>query len=405
MLRGKTIVLGVAGGIAAFKAASVASALTKKGADVHVIMTESAQKFIAPLTFQSLTKNPVYTDTFTEPDPSELAHIALADKADLILVAPATANLIGKVAGGIADDMLTTTIMATQAPVMFALAMNVNMLNNKIVQSNLTSLSDLGYRFVDSNEGYLACGWTGKGRLAEPDEIVARAEELFAGGKIPKDLAGLRVMISAGGNVEPLDPVRLITNRSTGKMGYALAEAAVARGARVVLITGPTQLPPIPGVEKTIEVETGLDMHREVLGRLPEMDVFISAAAVSDYRPKEVLAHKLKKQEGPLLIEFVRNPDILKEAGERKREDQVVVGFAAETENVLENARAKLLRKNADLFVANDVSRKDAGFGADTNVVTIIGRDGGEEELPLMKKIEVAHRILHRIADLRRERA
>lgn len=409
MLQGKRIVLGVSGGIAAFKAASVASALSKKGADVHVIMTESAQKFITPLTFQSLTKHPVLTDIFTEPDPSELAHIALADRADLIVVAPTTANLVGKVAHGIADDMLTTTIMATKAPVLFALAMNVNMFENPIVQDNIEYLQRKGYRFAEPQEGLLACGWTGKGRLMEPEDLVAYIEEFFANAAVDTasakstDLAGVRMLITAGANVEALDPVRLVTNRATGRMGYAVAEAAVARGADVTLVTGPTHLKLPDGLAALEQVETGVEMYEAVMKHFAATDVFIGAAAVSDYRPKVRFEHKLKKTDGPLLVEFVRNPDILATCGEQRAPHQVLIGFAAETENVLENARGKLVRKQADLFVANDVSLDGAGFGVDTNIVTFVGHEG-EEPLPKLSKREVADRILDKMLTLREGR-
>ncbi|KEO81958.1 bifunctional phosphopantothenoylcysteine decarboxylase/phosphopantothenate--cysteine ligase CoaBC [Tumebacillus flagellatus] len=407
MLKGKTIVLGVSGGIAAFKAASVASALTKKGADVHVIMTESAQMFITPLTFQSLTKNPVLTDIFTEPDPSELAHIALADKADLILVAPTTANLVGKVAHGLADDMLSTTIMASKAPVLFALAMNVNMFENPIVQENVAYLQQKGYHFAEPQEGLLACGWTGKGRLMEPEDLVAFVEDFFAkrGGVVAarQDLAGLRLLITAGTNVEALDPVRLVTNRATGKMGYAVAEAAVTRGADVTLVSGPTNLELPKGLTHVERVNTGLEMYEAVMKHFALADVYIGAAAVSDYRPKETFKQKLKKTDGPLLVEFVRNPDIIATCGEKRAPHQVLIGFAAETENVLENARGKLIRKNCDLFVANDVSKEGAGFGVDTNIVTFVGHDG-DEPLPMLPKIEVANRILDKMLSLREGR-
>jgi phosphopantothenoylcysteine decarboxylase/phosphopantothenate--cysteine ligase len=399
LIKGKTIVLGVAGGIAAFKAASLASALTKAGANVHVIMTESAQKFITPLTFQSLTKKPVHIDTFTEPDPSELAHISLADKADLIVVAPTTANVIGKVANGIADDMLTTTIMASTAPVLFALAMNVNMYNNPIVQENIKYLREKGYLFAEPAEGYLACGWTGKGRLMEPEEIAAWVGNFFAEQKKLKDYAGIRLLVTAGRNIEPLDPVRYVTNRSTGKMGYAIAEAAARRGAVVTLVTGPSELRPPEGV-KTIHVQTGLEMYEAVMAHVSEQDVIIGAAAVADYRPKQRYEQKLKKKDGPLVIEFERNPDILLEVGKQKRAGQLLVGFAAETENVLENARGKLKRKRADLFVANDVSQAGAGFGTDTNIVTLVDREG-EIPLPLLTKREVADKILDHVLKLR----
>lgn len=413
MWQGKTIVLGVSGGIAAFKAASLASALSKKGADVHVIMTESARQFITPLTFQSLTKHPVVTDIFTEPDPSELAHIALADKADLIVIAPTTANVIGKVAHGIADDMLTTTIMASKAPVLFALAMNVNMYDNPIVQDNIEYLRGKGYLFAEPAEGLLACGWTGKGRLMEPEDLVAYIESLFANGTVgasqaraaqpPQDLSGVRLLVTAGSTIEPLDPVRYFTNRSTGKMGYAIAEAAQMRGAHVTLVTGPSKVPVPAGVE-SVKVETAIEMYDTVMARLDNQELVIGTAAVADYRPKVRHAQKVKKQDGPLIVEFVRNPDILMEVGKRKQANQLVVGFAAETENVLQNARGKLEKKNADMIVANDVSREDAGFGVDTNVVTFVLPEG-DEHLPLMTKREVADRLLDRILQVRAERS
>ncbi|WP_236588238.1 bifunctional phosphopantothenoylcysteine decarboxylase/phosphopantothenate--cysteine ligase CoaBC [Tumebacillus amylolyticus] len=406
MLKGKSIVLGVSGGIAAFKAASVASALTKKGAQVHVIMTESAQKFITPLTFQSLTKHPVVTDIFIEPDPSELAHIALADQADLIVVAPTTANVIGKVAHGISDDMLTTTIMASKAPVLFALAMNVNMFENPIVQENVEYLQSKGYLFAEPQEGLLACGWTGKGRLMEPEDLVAYIEGFFAQGSVEsgkKDLLGLRLLITAGTNVEALDPVRLVTNRATGRMGYAVAEAAVARGAEVTLVTGPTQLDLPTGLAAVERINTGLEMYEAVMKHFSESDVYIGAAAVSDYRPKETHKQKLKKSDGPLLVEFVRNPDIIATCGEKRAPHQVLIGFAAETENVLENARGKLIRKKCDLFVANDVTQQGAGFGVDTNIVTFVSHEG-DESLPMLPKSEVANRILDKMLQLREGR-
>lgn len=403
MLQGKTIVLGVSGGIAAFKAASLASLLSKAGADVHVIMTESAQKFITPLTFQSLTKHPVLTDIFTEPDPSELAHIALADKADLIVIAPTTANVLGKVANGIADDMLTTTIMATKAPVLFAMAMNVNMYENPIVQDNIDYLRSKGYLFAEPAEGYLACGWTGRGRLMEPEDIGAWIQDFFSGQEHKQDLLGMKLLITAGANRESLDPVRYFTNRSTGKMGYALAEAAAKRGADVTLVSGPSHIKPYPGIAHVITAETALEMYDAVLSRLPELDTVIGAAAVADYRPKETHTQKIKKKDGPLVIEFVRNPDILQAVGEQKRPDQVLVGFAAETENVLANAQGKLLRKKADLFVANDISQEGAGFGVDTNIATILSHDG-EEALPLLSKLELSDRILDRVRDLWQQR-
>jgi phosphopantothenoylcysteine decarboxylase / phosphopantothenate---cysteine ligase len=338
MLKGKTIVLGVAGGIAAFKAASLASALTKAGASVHVIMTASAQKFITPLTFQSLTKHPVLTDTFTEPDPSELAHIALADKADLIVVAPTTANVIGKVAGGIADDMLTTTIMATLAPVLFAVAMNVNMYNNPIVQDNILYLQGQGYHFAEPAEGYLACGWTGKGRLMEPEDIVRYIEAFFAAReRRMNDLGGQRVLVTAGRTAEPVDLVTVQHGKdvSIDKVGHYLAERASARGAQVTFVVGTSEEKTPEGIE-ALHVERAQDMQDAVLSRLEDADVLLSAARVSDYRPVlQTQTEGAGQTAVTLLVEYVRNPDVLRSAEVRKREGQVLVGLQPGTDGTV----------------------------------------------------------------------
>jgi phosphopantothenoylcysteine decarboxylase/phosphopantothenate--cysteine ligase len=397
---GKVIVVGVSGGIAAFKTVSLCSALVKAGAEVHVIMTESAVKFVTPLTFQSIVKNPVIIDIFSEPNPAEISHISLADKADLMVIAPATANIIGKVANGIADDMLTTTLLATKAPVLFAPAMNVNMYANPAVQRNLQTLREYGYRVLEPNEGLLACGWQGKGRLPEPEELFTVIAQMF---QTKRDLEGVSVLVTAGATREAIDPVRYMTNRSTGKMGYALAEAAARRGASVTLVTGAHGLPVPPGVT-AVPVESALEMYEAVMERLPDQDVIIKAAAVADYRPKDVSYQKLKKGEGTLTVEFVRNPDIALEIGKRKRPGQILVCFAAETERLEEYAREKLRKKNADLIVANDVSQKDAGFGADTNRVMFITPNSAPQSLPLLPKLDVAHRILDEIVKLRAER-
>jgi len=400
-LAGKTVVLGVAGGIAAYKAAALTSKLTQAGAAVHVILTESARKFVQPLTFQALSHLPVHTDQFEEPDPAVIAHIDLADRADLVLVAPATANIIGKLANGIADDMLTTTLLATKAPVMIAPAMNVNMYQHPAVQANMKRLASFGCRFIEPGEGLLACGWIGKGRLAEPEEIVMAVERFFAESAHQEahgqDLAGKRVLITAGPTREKIDPVRYISNHSTGKMGYALAEAARDRGADVVLITGPTALPKPAGVA-IVSVESVQEMFDAVMERLPWADIVIKSAAVSDYRPKAVSPHKMKKQEGDLVLALEKAPDILQTIGQRKT-TQYVVGFAAETQELIRHAREKLERKHVDMIVANDVLAEGAGMGTDTNIVTILTRDGTMIQLDKMSKREVADQIFTHILD------
>jgi phosphopantothenoylcysteine decarboxylase/phosphopantothenate--cysteine ligase len=393
-MREWTVIIGVSGGIAAYKAASLCSALVKQGIRVQVIMTEGATRFVAPLTFQSITRNRVVVDVFEEFNPREIQHIALADAADLLVVAPATANVIGKVAHGIADDLLTTTIMATTAPVLFAPAMNVHMYENPIVQENLRALRRHGYWIADPGEGPLACGYTGKGRLAEPEELVEMVTAIL---HRKNDLAGKRFLVTAGATREKLDPVRFFSNRSTGKMGYAIAEMAVRRGAEVTLITGPTELPAPPSV-RVVDVETALEMRDAVLEHLAWADALVMTAAVADYRPKVVSPTKIKKSDGPVTVEFVRNPDILQEVREHRRKDQWIVGFAAETDQVEENARAKLQRKGLDMIVANDVSQPRAGFASDTNVVSIFEKDGTTTKIGLASKREIADRILDRIA-------
>jgi phosphopantothenoylcysteine decarboxylase/phosphopantothenate--cysteine ligase len=396
-LQGKRIVLGVTGGIAAYKAAALTSKLTQAGAAVDVILTQSALQFIQPLTFQALSHRPVYTDMFQEPDPSVIAHIELADKADLVLIAPATANIIGKMANGIADDMLTTTVLATKAPVMLAPAMNVNMYAHPAVTANLQRLSQYGYRFIEPGEGLLACGWVGKGRLAEPEEIVDAVVRFFSEQtQNVQDLRGKRVLVTAGPTREKIDPVRYISNHSSGKMGYALAEAARDRGAEVVLVSGPTALPRPAGVA-FVSVESVQEMYDAVMQYLPQSDIVVKAAAVSDYRPKTVHAHKLKKSGGTLHLELDKAPDILQAVGERKKADQFVVGFAAETQEVLAHAKDKLERKNLDMIVANDVLLEGAGMGSDTNIVTLLTRDGDQLALDIGSKREVADKIFDAI--------
>ncbi|GAB7388080.1 bifunctional phosphopantothenoylcysteine decarboxylase/phosphopantothenate--cysteine ligase CoaBC [Bacillaceae bacterium] len=396
---GKTIVLGVTGGIAAYKAAALCSSLTQKGADVRVIMTRSACEFVQPLTFQALSRHPVYVETFEEKDPSVIAHIDLADSADLIVIAPATANVIGKLANGIADDMLTTTVLAARAPVMIAPAMNVHMYRHPAVEANIRQLQAWGVRFIEPGEGPLACGYVGKGRLAEPEEIVAAIEAFF---RERQDLSGFRFLVTAGATREKLDPVRYFTNRSTGKMGYAIARAAAERGADVTLVSGKTSLTPPAGV-KLVEVESAQEMFEAVLSRMDEADVIVKAAAVADYRPAVVYEQKLKKKEGTLTVEMERTPDILQTLGERKTR-QFLVGFAAETENVEEHARSKLLRKNLDLIVANDVTQPGAGFESETNIVTVFDANGEVCRWPCLSKAELAHRLLDLILQKRASR-
>lgn len=393
-LAGKRIVLGVSGGIAAYKAAALTSKLTQAGSIVHVILTENAQKFVQPVTFQALSHQPVHTDTFNEPDPHVISHIDLADKADLVLVAPATANIIGKIANGIADDMLTTTLLATKAPVMVAPAMNVNMYGHPAVQANMEKLVQYGYRFVEPGVGLLACGWIGKGRLAEPEEIVEAVAAFFAEHNQPRpqDLQDKLVLVTAGPTREKIDPVRYITNHASGKMGYAIAEAARDRGARVVLVSGPTALPKPTGVQ-FVAVESVQEMFDAVMEYLPESDIVIKSAAVSDYRPKTVQEHKMKKGDGPLVLELDKAPDILRTVGERKTK-QFVVGFAAETQDVIKYAQDKLEKKNLDMIVANNVLAEGAGMGSDTNIVTLLTRAGEIVELDKLSKRDVADKLL-----------
>ncbi|HHV72231.1 MAG TPA: bifunctional phosphopantothenoylcysteine decarboxylase/phosphopantothenate--cysteine ligase CoaBC [Clostridia bacterium] len=389
MYQGKCVILGVTGGIAAYKALDVASGLRKKGIIIETVMTENATKFVTPLTFRSITNNPVSVDTFAEPKIWDIQHISLANKADLILVCPATANIVGKVANGIADDLLTTTIMATKAQVVFALAMNTNMYENPIFQSNVEKLRKLGYGFIEPVEGILACGASGKGRLAPVEQIIA---ETLIYLHRPKDLTNKRVLITAGATREAIDPVRYITNHSTGKMGYALAEMAKRRGADVILISGPTNLVPPPGVT-VVKIKSAREMAEEVFRYFDQVDIVIKSAAVADYRPAVAVSHKIKKKDEDLIIELSRNPDILYELGKRK-DKQVLVGFAAETDNLLANAQEKIKKKNLDFIVANDVLVPGAGFGYDTNIVKMITPDGSIEEYPLMSKEEVANKVL-----------
>ena len=395
MLTGKCVVVGVTGGIAAYKACEVVSRLKKLNADVRVIMTRNATEFVQPLTFQSLSHNPVSVDTFANIQTWEIEHIALAQRADLFIIAPATANIIGKLACGIADDMLSTTVMATRAPVLIAPAMNTAMLENPATQQNIRTLKSRGMRMIAPGVGMLACGTSGAGRMSEPEQIVAAAVEAL---RPREDFAGLAVVVTAGPTAEPLDPVRFITNRSSGKMGYALAAAARARGADVTLISGPTALDAPAGVN-VVRIRTTQELYDAVMANAGA-DVVIQAAAPADYRAREVSPTKIKRTGETLMVELVPNPDIAAALGERKRAGQTLVGFAAETNDVVANAQGKLRRKSLDLIVANDVTRAGAGFDVDTNIITLIDAES-TRELPLMTKREAADRILDRVLELR----
>ncbi|WP_243374754.1 bifunctional phosphopantothenoylcysteine decarboxylase/phosphopantothenate--cysteine ligase CoaBC [Geotalea sp. SG265] len=395
MLQGKEIILGVTGGIAAYKAVELLRLLTKAGAGVHVIMTASATEFVTPLTFQTLSMNPVSTSLFNMISEREIGHISLADRADLFIIAPATANVIGKLANGIADDMLTTTVMATKAPVLVAPAMNVNMYQNPIYRENEAKLKRHGYRFVEPAKGMLACGWEGEGKLQEPQVIFEEAVAALT----RQDLAGEHVLITAGPTREELDPVRFISNHSSGKMGYAIARAARRRGATVTLVTGPTCLAEPCGVE-TIQVVSAEEMRQAVMAAFPASTMIIKAAAVSDYRPVARAMAKIKKTAGTLTLELEKNPDILSELGQIKGE-KVLIGFAAETDDLMGNAAKKLAAKNVDMIVANDIGAEGAGFNVDTNIVKLLFRDGSVEDVPLMGKQELADLLLDRAVKLK----
>lgn len=396
MLKDKTVVVGVCGGIAAYKVVEVVSRLRKLGAEVHIIMTENATKFVAPLTFQSLSNNPVVTDMFAEPKSWNVEHISLARKADLILIAPATANIIGKISNGIADDMLTTTVMASKAPVLFVPAMNHVMYGNPIVRNNISRLEQYGYRFMEPDIGLMAAeGEYGKGRLPEPCTIVENVVKLIS---YPKDMDKLKVMITAGPTREALDPVRYISNHSSGKMGYAIASAAAARGAEVKLISGPVHIQKPEGVE-LINVVSAEEMLTEAMKEYSDCDILIMVAAVADYKCKTVAGRKIKKTEDSIKLELVKNPDIAKELGKVKG-NRVLVGFSAETNDLIAQAKSKLESKNLDMIVANDVTQEGAGFGTDTNIIKILKRDGSIMEFPIMAKDQVAHEILNEIIKL-----
>lgn len=385
------VLLCVTGGIAAYKAVALTSKLTQMGIDVKVMMSENATKFVTPLTFQAISRNPVYTDTFDEKDPKKIAHIDLSEWPDLIIIAPATSNIIGKLANGIADDMITSTLLATEKPVWIAPAMNVHMYHHPIVQKNMDTLKSIGYEFIEPGEGYLACGYTGKGRLADPESIAEKVREFFSG-NTRGFLEGKRVVVTAGPTRERIDPVRYISNFSSGKMGYAIAEEALKLGAAVTLITGPVSLTPPQGA-KVVSIESTEEMYRAVIEEYNNADIVIKAAAVSDYRPQEYMPNKMKKQKDEWSITLVKNRDILKELG-KKKTHQFLIGFAAETDHVEQYALDKLKNKNLDMIVANDVSMEGAGFGSDTNIVTIFKKDGSKRALEKLSKNKVAIEIL-----------
>lgn len=399
MLSNTTIIVGVTGGIAAYKACDVVSKLKKLNANIHVIMTESACEFVQPMTFQTLSNNFVINDMFKEPKTWEVEHIELAKRADAFLIVPATANFIGKLAAGIADDMLTTTVMATRAPVIIAPAMNTNMYTNRIVQANIGALQDLGYKFIEPASGRLACGDIGAGKLADVDDIVACMVDFFEKEAQVKDLVGRRIMISAGPTIEAIDPVRYITNRSSGKMGYAIAKRAVARGAQVTLVSGKTDLDVPKGLVKYINIESADDLYENLVREFDSNDVVIQSAAVADYKPKSYSDKKIKKKDSDLSIELCRNKDVAQELGKIKG-DKVLVGFAAETNDVLENATKKIKKKNLDFIVANDLTMQGAGFSTETNIVKIIEADGRINEYPKLLKSEVGDIILDKVRDI-----
>lgn len=418
MLKDKNIILGVTGGIAAYKCVDLVSRLRKQGANVHVILTKGAQNFVTETAMREISGNPVVTSMWQEIQQYDVEHIALAQLADVVLVAPATANVIAKCACGMADDMLTTTLLATKAPVFFAPAMNTNMYENSITQQNLHILQERGCHIIEPAAGHLACGTSGVGRMPEPQELVeilvnffATVKELNEPDEVDSlqhlieelDFSGLNILVTAAGTREPIDPVRYIGNRSSGKMGYAIAEAARDLGANVTLISGPSALPPLAGVN-FFKVESARDMRRLVLENFPESQIVIKAAAVADYRVKNVADHKIKKNDEELTLVLEKNPDILKELGQKKQKGQVLVGFAAETQNLIQYAQSKLEKKNLDMIVANDVSKPQAGFNVDTNLIKLLKRDGSIEELPLMSKKDLAYIILNHVMKIYQQR-
>jgi phosphopantothenoylcysteine decarboxylase / phosphopantothenate---cysteine ligase len=395
MLTNKNVVVGICGGISAYKVVDVVSRLKKLNAIVTVIMTENATKFVSPMTLRAISHEPVITDMFAEPDTWDTEHISLAQKADLFVVAPATANILGKVAGGVADDMLTTTIMATEAPVLFVPAMNTGMYENPIVQENIAKLKQVGYQMMEPGIGLMACGTSGKGRLPEPQQIVEEIVEILAPNR---DLSGIKVLITAGPTVEAIDPVRFISNRSSGKMGYAIAQNALNRGADVILVSGPVNIEPPAGVA-LIPVTTADEMYEAVMSNYKACDVMIMMAAVADYRSETVEANKIKKTSDEMTIRLIKNHDIAAELGKVKG-SRILVGACAETENLIDNANKKIKSKNFDLIMANDVTQEGAGFGSDTNIVQIVSANGSVYPLPIMSKMEVAEHLLSVVVGL-----
>lgn len=391
MLKNKKILLGVTGGIAVYKACDLASKLTQQGADVRVMMTAGATKFVSPLTFQALTRNDVYTDTFDEKDPNKIAHIDVADWADIAIIAPATANIMSKIAFGIADDMLTTTLLATRADIYIAPAMNVHMYEHPAVIENMKKLVDWGYHFIEPGAGYLACGYVGKGRLEEPVSIIKAISDHLENRNLFK---GKKVLVSAGPTREAIDPVRYFSNHSSGKMGFALAEAAAKFGAEVTLVAGPVELETSFRSINRVDVVTAEEMYEAMWKHFNAQDIVIKAAAVADYRPMVMHDEKMKKQCGNLVIEMERTKDILESLGEGKT-DQFIVGFAAETTSPLEYGKEKLKQKHLDAIVINNVAEEGAGFGVDTNIVTYLNKQLDKEDLPLAKKDEIAEQIMH----------
>lgn len=398
MLEGKQILVGVSGGIAAYKSVEIVSGLRKKGAEVYVVMTASATEFVTPLTLRTISGNPVYTDMFDEPKIWNVEHISLAENVDAVLVAPATANIIAKMAVGIADDFLSTVLLAVRSQIFVAPAMNHNMYHHPATQKNLESLQERGVRFIGPATGYQACGTEGDGRMSEPTEIIKELENFFCLSTQTRSISGKKVLVTAGGTREPLDPVRYIGNFSTGKMGYAIAQALSEAGADVTLVSAPSELP-IPRGVNAVKITTAEEMYQEVLRLFPEQDIVVKSAAVADYRPVLTAEQKIKKSTQNIHLELVPNPDILSALGELKKH-QILVGFAAETQNVLDNGLEKLKRKKADLLVVNDITAPGAGFGTDTNIVSFLFSDGRRRDLPQMSKLEVARELVKEIADL-----
>lgn len=398
MLKNKNILLCITGGIAAYKMPNLASMLVKQGCNVNVIMTKSAENFITPKTFEALTKNPCITDTFERTFPIEIHHINLATSADYVLVSPATADVIGKLANGIADDMVTSTLLACKCPIAVAPSMNVNMFENRIVQDNIKKLKNYGYTVIEPSTGYMACGSTGKGKMPEPLQLFRYIEKELS---FEKELKGYNVLVTAGATREPIDPVRFISNHSTGKMGYAIAKNAMLRGANVTLITGETALENIDFV-KTIKIKSAEDMYNAVMENFDNADIIVKSAAVADYTPVSKAENKIKKSDGNLEIQLKRTKDILGEIGLKKGKNQFVCGFSMETENMIENSLKKLKKKNLDMIVANNLKVKGAGFGTDTNVITMI-TENNIEELPIISKDKCAEKIFDKILEIKKQ--